>query len=429
MSIVIAIIGFGVIIFIHELGHFIFAKLTGVRVEIFSIGFGPSILKYKRGETLYQLSIIPFGGFCKLAGDDIKDELKGEEYEFYSKPPHIRILIAIGGVLFNFIFAIILFTSVNMLSKYEVLLPPKIYIPEKLYEYPAYKAGLRSGAIIKEINGIKINSYNEIVQIVGTSMGKDLNILFEYEGKLENVKVTPNIDKQTGRSIIGIMNYIETKITYIADDSELKKFGVEKGDRIVAINGEKILTEVDFIEKLNSLIGRDVHFEIEKTDGKIINGNIYLLRNMDLKISFLPDPVLIKGLSFNKAFLKSFKTMKDTVYLFFKSLRLLFTGKVNVNESLGGPIKIIYFSSEIAKTGFRNFLEFYGLLSVILVIMNLLPIPAVDGSYVLFFLLEVILRKPLNKKLIIKIQTIGMIFLFILMGFVFINDILFFLKK
>lgn len=429
MGIILAIIGFGVIVFIHELGHFVFAKLTGVKVEIFSIGFGPSIIKYKKGETLYQLSIIPFGGFCKLAGDDIKDEIKGEPFEFYSKPASIRILISIGGVLFNFIFAIFLFTSVNMMGRYDVILPPKIYIPERLYEYPAYKAGLRTGAIIKKINDYEIKSYNDIIQIVGTALGKDLNIVYEYEGKIYNVNITPLIDKNSGRSIIGIMNYIETKITYIEDSSELAKFGVEKGDRIIKINDEQILTEVDFVEKLNNLVGKEVFFEVEKSDGRKLNFSIFLLRNMDLKISFLPDPVYIKGMNIDKAFLKSFSTMSNTVSLFFKSFKLLFSGKVNVNESLGGPIKIIYFSSQIAKTGIRNFLEFYGLLSVILVIMNLLPIPAVDGSYVLFFLFEIISGKPLNKKLIIKIQTVGMVLIFILMGYVFINDILFFIRK
>jgi len=429
MSWILAIIGFGVLIFIHELGHFVFAKLVGVKVETFSIGFGPSIFKFQKGETLYQLSIIPFGGFCKLAGEDLNSEHESKPNEFYSKNPFQRILISLAGVLFNFIFAIMIFTTVNMMPREEIYLPPKIYIPEKLQSYPAYQSGLRTGAIIKEINGIKIENYNQIVNIIGKAFGNDLDIVFEYNGELKNIKVKPLIEKETGRSIIGIMNYIDTTITYISKDSPFNNFGISIGDKIIKVNGIEVITKADIYEELTKNIGKYAKFEILKSDGSIKNIDIFIVRNIDLGISLLPPPVKIKGMNLFFAFINSFKKMGETVSIFFKSLRLLFSGKVNINESVGGPIKIIYFSSEIAKTGIRNFLEFYGLLSIILVIMNLLPIPAVDGSYILFFLIELISGKPLNKKLIITIQSVGMILLFVLMGLVLFNDIMFFVKK
>jgi len=245
MSWILAIIGFGVLIFIHELGHFVFAKLVGVKVETFSIGFGPSIFKFQKGETLYQLSIIPFGGFCKLAGEDLNSDMKVSLMNFIVKIPFQRILISLAGVLFNFIFAIMIFTTVNMMPREEIYLPPKIYIPEKLQSYPAYQSGLRTGAIIKEINGIKIENYNQIVNIIGKAFGNDLDIVFEYNGELKNIKVKPLIEKETGRSIIGIMNYIDTTITYISKDSPFNNFGISIGDKIIKVNGIEVITEAD----------------------------------------------------------------------------------------------------------------------------------------------------------------------------------------
>lgn len=421
--ILISIFFFGIVVLVHEFGHFMAAKLSGVKVEVFAIGWGKGIIKKKIGDTTYQIGWIPFGGVCKMAGDDLSSDLKGEPYEFYSQKPKNKIFISVAGVAMNFIFAILLFFIVSLMPQTVEVTPPKIYISQDLYTLPAYKAGLRSGDIILSINDKKVDSYEEIAYIIANSFGDNLKIKYFRDGKINIITIKPEIEKSTGRSYIGIYPFIEPVIDRVLSGSVLEYYKIEKGDRIVAVGETTITNEVQLQQVLKKHIDKEVTIKIKKTSGDIIPIKLFITENFDLKVKFHTNIKKIPGMNVSKAFVNSFKEIKNTTNLFFKSFKILFSGKVNVRQSVGGPIKIIYFSSEIARTGIRNFLEFFGLLSIILVYMNLLPIPAVDGSYIVFFTIEWIKGKPLNKKLIMTIQSIGMYVLIFLMILVFINDI------
>jgi len=424
-----AIIGFLTLVFVHELGHLVFAKISKINVVRFSIGWGKPIVEKKIGETVYQIGIFPFGGFCQMAGEQIVDDAPIAEGDFYSKKPLPRLLAVSGGVLFNLLLGIVLLSFAGMLPSMNVYLPPVVYIPESLSTQPAYQAGLRSFDEILKINGKEIYSFTDLQTIISQIMGEKLTIEYKRDGQISTVTIVPNVERNTGRSVIGVYPYIKPVIDTVETNSIFKDIGLEKGDLLISVKNEKnisrnILSTADLSEFLESHLYENITFTFQKKDGSIIEKSAFVDKQFDPGLNFYVEYRKTPGLPFYKSFIMSFPKSIDTLDMFIKSLRLLFSGKVDVSQSVSGPVKLIYISSKVVQTGLKNVLEFFALLTLILGATNLLPIPATDGSYILFFLFELISRKKLNPKTISKIQTVGFFLLLALMILVFINDII-----
>lgn len=425
---IIAIIGFLTLVLVHEFGHFVFAKLAKIKVVRFSIGWGKPIWEKQIGETTYQIAIFPFGGFCQMAGEQITNDYVPSEGDFYSKKPLPRLLAVAGGVLFSLLFGVLLMAVAGMLPSVEAFVPPQIYITEELESSPAYTVGLRSFDIITEINGKKIESFSDIQMTIGQAMGKELDIKVLRDGNPLEFKIVPDVERSTGRSIIGIYQYLPPVIDSIDSNSVFKDLNLQKNDRlayIIAENGEKIdvISTVDIPNFIEKHLYENLEFIFQKTDNSFVSKKVFVDKKFNLGLSFFVETRKIDGLPFYKSFVLAFPKSYETLSITIKSIPLLFSGKVNVGQSVAGPIKIIYLSSQVAKTGIKNILEFFALITLVLGLTNLLPIPATDGSYILFFLFELISRKRLNPKLISKIQSIGFFLLLILMVVVIINDI------
>jgi len=425
---IIAIIGFLTLILVHEFGHFVFAKLAKIKVVKFSVGWGKPIWQKQMGETTYQIGIFPFGGFCQMAGEQITDDYVPAEGDFYSKKPFSRLLAVFGGVLFSILFGIILIAIAGTIPTTSIFIPPQIYITEDLQNQPAYQAGLRSFDIIKEIDGKKIDSFSDIQMVVGQAMGKKLNIKVSRDGQNLEFIITPYIERSTGRSIIGIYQYIQPKIEFIEKDSIFNDLGLSKGDLLsllIANNGDKIevISTADISIFLENHLYEDIEFVFQKKDNSTVSKKVFIDKKFDPGIAFHYEIRQNPGLPFFKSLINAFPRSYETLAISLKSIRLLFSGKVDVSQFVAGPIKIIYFSSQVARKGIKNIIEFFALLTLVLGLTNLLPIPATDGSYILFFLFEMISGKKLNPKLISKIQGVGFFLLLILMVIVIINDI------
>ncbi|MEJ5272771.1 MAG: RIP metalloprotease RseP [Spirochaetota bacterium] len=425
---IIAIIGFLTLVLVHEFGHFIFAKLAKIKVVRFSIGWGKPIWEKQIGETTYQIGVFPFGGFCQMAGEQITDDYIPSEGDFYSKKPFSRLLAVAGGVLFSLLFGVLLMAIAGTIPSIETFVPPQIYITEDLQNQPAYQAGLRSLDIITEIDGKKIESFSDVQMIVGQAMGKKLSIKVLREGKELSFEIIPDVERSTGRSIIGIYQYLPPIIDMVIDNSVFSDLNLQKNDKlsyIIAENGEKIEVKStadipNFIEKH---LYENLEFVFTKSDNNTVSKKVFVDKKFNLGISFYIETRKVNGLPFYKSLFLAFPKSYETLAITIKSIPLLFSGKVNVGQSVAGPIKIIYLSSQVAKTGIKNILEFFALITLVLGLTNLLPIPATDGSYILFFLFEMISRKRLNPKLISKIQSVGFFLLIILMIIVVLNDI------
>jgi len=435
-TIILGIISIGILIFVHELGHFLMARAVGIRVEVFSIGWGKGIQLFKWKDTKIQLGWIPFGGYCKMAGDSAHDNLTGSKDEYYSSPPINRIIVALGGPLFNFMFAILLFTMIMMIGYQITTYPNKIILakPQDINENtqltPAQKAGLKNGDIIIAINGKEVNNWDDITENIVRNALKKIQITVLRDEKELNLEVIPDIDKSSGRGVIGIYPWVEPVVGGVLPNSDAKKLGIKPGDRIVSVDGMPIHNQMEFYHILSKKKGQSINLVIER-NGKKLNYDVLIGRNSDITLGIyfrqikLHSPKYSLPESIELGIKKSLEATRDTV----RGMVLLFSGKIRAKTAVAGPAKIIYLSGVIAKEGFVYFLQVMSYISIAFFIMNLIPFPALDGSHIIIALLEAIRRKKPNLEVIQRIQAIGFTLLILLLLFVTFNDISSFIKR
>ncbi|HPD55723.1 MAG TPA: RIP metalloprotease RseP [Smithellaceae bacterium] len=346
ISIISVIVLLGVLIFFHELGHFLAARLGGVGVTKFSLGFGPKIIGRKIGATEYVLSLIPLGGYVKLVGESDTDKLSPQEEKisFARQPVWKRILIVFAGPFFNFLLAVIIFTSVYI---YGVPALGNI-VGEVQKDSAAYQAGIQNGDKIISIDGKPIRYWDDIRPIIAQSQGKPLEIVLHRQDKEKTVVVEPKLSKTS--NILG-------------EEVEAYLIGVSPSDNFIT-------------ERRNLWQASAIGLE------------------------------------------KTWQFCKLTVIVIGKMI----VGDVSP-KNLGGPIFIAQAAGAVAKEGFIPFLFLMALLSVNLAVINLFPIPILDGGHIMFNLIELARGKPMTPKWQGIFQQIGFIFLILLMIFVVMIDL------
>jgi regulator of sigma E protease len=346
INIVSVVILLGVLIFVHEFGHFLMAKRAGVGVMKFSLGFGPRIIGKKIGETEYILSLIPLGGYVKLLGESPGEELSEEEDKrsFLKQPVRKRIGIVAAGPVFNLLLAILIFTIVNVIGL-PVLTAE---IGNLQTDSAALSAGMKSGDKIVDVDGSAITKWDELSEIISQSKGKQLLITVHRDGQSLSLTVVPKLMKTTN---------------HFGETVEAYKIGVSPLPRT-------------FIERQN--------------------------------------PLSAFGRGLNQTWMIS----KLTVI----SIVKMFQGVVSP-KSLGGPILIAQIAGAQVREGIVPFILFMAMLSINLAILNLLPIPVLDGGHLLFYMLEMATGREINLRWREKAQQVGFVLLILLMVFVFMLDI------
>lgn len=355
MTLLWAVILFGLLIFFHELGHFIVAKMVGVRVLKFSLGFGPKLLGKKIGDTEYLLSAIPLGGYVKPLGEDPEDELTEEEkpYSFNYQPVWKRAAIVIAGPVFNLVLAFLIFTSFLALQM-PVMVPDlesiTTTIDSVMEGSPADTAGFRTDDEIKAVNGEDVMDWSEMAAVFSKNPGKELNVKVMRGNEVVSLTVTPESVKGTD----------------------------EKGEEV-------IIGRIGISKKLSGTV-----FESK---------------------SILSAP--FKGMQ------AVYEWCAVTIEVVVK----LFSGGISAKQ-IGGPILIVDAAAKAAEVGAYTYFNFIAIISINLAILNLLPVPVLDGGHLLFFGLEALRRKPLSDKVMLAANKIGMMLLLLLITFVFYNDII-----
>ena len=451
-TILLGLFGLGVIIFIHEFGHFIAAKLNGIEVEIFSIGFGKKLFGFKHNKTLYQISVIPFGGYCKLKGDDmlriaIQDDLTkipDEEGSFFSVHPLRRVAVAVAGPVANLVFAFIVLTVVwwsgftIYSSSNKIVLATDYSINKFLSEPPATKAGLQTGDIITGINGRKVRNFQDLLEIVSENPGKNLIMTIKRNEKRINLKVVPELDTNTGAGRIGVYAWIKPEIWKISKNSAAWIAGLKPGD---------IITYADKTRVKNVL---DISRVLKKKPSKIVvkvlrNGNSFTATLLpfynekgipELGITFKEERYKLGGVGFVNGIKRGYRQTINTIEMTFKGISLMFKG-INMHNAVAGPLRIGYYIGKSTsngfavgiKTGIVSFSRLLALLSIVLFIMNLLPLPAFDGGQTILFLIEYITGKKVGPKLIYRIQVFGFSLMILLAVVITFSDVLFFMGK
>lgn len=407
---IIFILGF--LIFIHEGGHFIVAKLCKIRVNEFAIGFGPVIFKKQGKETLFQLRLIPLGGFCNMEGEEERSEVEGS-FSKASIPKRIAV-VAAGGLV-NIIFALLIYFTLMSCVGNNVSNVIDTVVPN----YSAQTAGLQENDKILKIDGKKIKNKADLDEALEKSNGNELSILIERDGKEQELKIKPTEEKYNYTGIA--VNATKDKLTEIAalyPDSPGEKQGLQVKDIIIAINDNPIENNAQkLVDYINLSIGKEIRFTVER------NGE-----NIDITI--MPEVMSNYLLGVNLKMAEN-NFINNIYYAFFDTgefaisivdnLRLLFSGGVSIDQ-LMGPVGI---SDVVAQTnGLADFIYILALISISLGFTNLLPFPPLDGGKIVILLIEAIRRKPLKEKTEINIQLIGFIMLMALMVYVTYNDIL-----
>jgi regulator of sigma E protease len=341
------IIVLGILVFVHELGHFSLAKRLGVGVLTFSLGFGPRLIGRKMGETQYQISAVPLGGFVKLIGENPEEEVKEEDRHrsFSAQPIWKRTLIISAGPFFNFFLAVVLFSAINLFG-----IP---FFPSKIGDVspglPAEKAGLKKGDVVLSVDGENVSKWDDLSKVIRNSKGKNLTIKVKRNSETLEMNVTPQSSQV--KNLFG-------------EEVSIFMIGITPSDEVV-------------VEKVG------------------------------------PFEAVGSGL------FQTWQGIKLTVIGIVKLIQRVIPAK-----TIGGPILIAQLAGEQAKRGLLSFALFMAILSINLGVINLFPIPILDGGHFLFLGLEAILRRPISIKKMEMAQQIGLIFIILLMLFAFYNDLI-----
>jgi regulator of sigma E protease len=445
IKIILGLIGLGVVVFVHELGHFLGARLVGIDVEAFSIGWGNPILKKKIGAVEYRLGMFPLGGYCKMRGENEFQEawengqagVNPVPGTYFGAGPLRRILVCFAGPFFNLVFAVLALSiiwgagfEVRTLGNRVVLLS-EISPGER---YPADEAGLKTGDRIIEINGKKIAYYHEVQENIVINPEKPLPIVVERDGKIMRLTVTPNLDKSSGAGRIGVYSWTDPVIDAVVPGGPAAVAGLESGDRIERVNGETISHNLDLLKILESKPAslsvdyarnggeRQARLIPEYSEKGEANLGIAWTSVLYRTPLLSPPAALAKGAG------ESWKTLVVSL----RSLRLLFRG-IDLTQAVSGPVRITYMMGDVAAQGFgqgfgtgiRSMADFLALISIALCVMNLLPLPILDGGMILLFLVELVRRKPISPRVAAVFQTMGAVLIFGLMILAVFGDILY----
>lgn len=446
VNIIIGLLLLSILVFVHELGHFIAARACGVDVLAFSIGFGPVLLKKKIGETEYRISLLPLGGYCSMRGEDAFSkaldenlpEIPKEERCFYGVGKLRRMIIALAGPFANYLTAVICFSIVAAIGTSYVtgsnqIAPVYCYGGER--GLPAELAGLQKGDRIVKINGEATETFDAVFKKIALNPNTKLLFTIERNGTMIETEITPRLNKDTGAGYAGFYSYIPLKISNVTEDSPFAKAGIESGDRVVKINGTEVENTQDLLHYFAKTPGLvTAEFTIDRNGAEItktVDIPYYdeaQVPNLGLIAEGVT--VTVEGKGFFASILAGFTETHKTVREVFKSLGLLFKG-INFKSALAGPLSISNMLGESAKEGFSagfgqgvyNIASFAAFICVSLFIMNLLPIPVLDGGTIFIALVESVARRTLRPKTLYYIQIVGAIVIFALAVFALWADI------
>lgn len=429
--------GLAALIFVHELGHFLVARKVGVVVEKFSLGFGPKLLGFKSGGTEYLISAIPLGGYVKMKGEDYDDASLKEPGSFAGAPVLSRLAIAFAGPLFNILFAVAIYCVVYMVGV-ETLGLVTGAIKDKS---PAQLVGLQAGDRIVEIGGQEVRFWDDLQKIVHNAPGQALNFKVEREGAPGplNFTITPVSEEITtlfgdkkNVGLIGISPLV-THVTFVKKGSAADRAGLLEGDHLLAVDDQPILGWAELKTAAVDKPGQEVTFHVRRNgeellipvtpESKVVEdekGNKVEIGLIGIGMS---GEMVLEQYGVLGALWRGLVETGRLTYMIGVSLKSLIVGSISA-DTIGGPILIFQVYGEYAEQGLSELIRLTALLSINLGLLNLLPIPVLDGGHILFFLIEMAKGRPLSEQSRERAQQVGLFMLISLMIFAFYNDIM-----
>jgi regulator of sigma E protease len=438
----------GAVIVIHEGGHFLVAKAVGIYVKTFSVGFGPKLLRYRWRGTEYALSAVPFGGYVKMAGEGVMEEIQDagtggevdaegvvipESQYFSSKNPWQRMAVVVAGPVANLLLTLVV--CIGLAWGRGVPVIPTTTLGEVAEDSPAAAAGLQSGDEILSVAGQEVSDWGALVDaIVDESEAGRFPIEMRYlrDGRTAEVGVTPTRDAESGRWRVGIDYLPDTRVGKVKKEGPAWRAGLREGDLVVSINGEPMHDYSQIATIVNESI--DEPLEIVWTRGdqefratvvpeaaEVPTPDLESVRTIG-RIQYEPyremRPVnLVQAVSLGAG--ATWRMVDGTVSFLGK----LVTGHAS-RDAVSGPVRIAQFAGEMVQWGFDYLLGFLALFSVNLFLLNLLPVPVLDGGHAVFIGYELVTRRRPNERVQMVATQVGFVLLLLLMAFVITMDVI-----
>lgn len=414
-------IAIGILVFLHEFGHFIAAVLAGVRVETFSIGFGPKLLRFRLARTEFAVSAVPLGGYVKMSGED-PEKPSLAPYDFYAKSPQRRILIALAGPFMNLLTAFLFFALAFQMGR---------YLPSYQVERPVVGKVLSEGVplepgdVILAIDGKPIKDWAEFSRIVAVNPGARLRVTVERDSRRLEVSVDVGTTDD-GLGSVPVLPAVKPIVGRVIKGSPAERAGFEPGDVILSINGKRIKVWDDVVSTIGNSKGAPVVVRVLRNGRELsITAQPEFNRKLGrFTVGIVPEVKLVfvryEGFDAVKRGAREFLLQSET---FFSFLGKLLSGSASV-RSLGGPIAIAEIAGKAGSAGLSNFVYFLGFISLQLGYFNLFPLPVLDGGLILMFLFELLKGGAVSPKLRERFQQVGFVLIALVMALVFYNDIL-----
>jgi regulator of sigma E protease len=415
----------GVLIFVHELGHFLAARRHGVRVLTFSLGFGPKILKVTRGDTEYCVSAIPLGGYVKMAGENPEDPRSGQPDEFLSKTKWQRFQILFAGPAMNIILAVVVLAIVfaQGAQMFVYMEQPPI-IGAIRPDSPAAQAGLRRNDRVLTVAGREIGTWADLeLEIVTRRPNRDVGLTLLRDGMTVSTTVRPVAEGRYESGDIGVLPLSNPIIDSVIPGDIAEAAGFKGGDVVLAINGEPVVTSEHFRQIIGQLGERPILFTVRRGSEQVDLSATPKDRGDGAKVGlYISDPTKSFKPGPLEALRMSVEQNIKSSGLIFRTLGGLFTGATSVRQ-LQGPVGIAQLSGESAQEGFISLLALMAMLSINLGILNLMPVPVLDGGHILIMALEGIARRDFSMAVKEKMLLAGFVVLMMLMVTVIYNDL------
>ncbi len=423
-----------IIVFIHELGHFSFARLFGVRVLDFSIGFGKSIKSWEtKSKTVFNLRLLPFGGYVKMNGEEISEKSQTSD-SYSSKKYYQKLLITLGGPIFNFILAVAIFFIINLFGIYKIMPIVGDVLPNSI----AHKQGIEKGDLILKIDGFEISSFSDAQLILSKRLGEsgDLEVkILRNENYYEFYLPINNwlSSKEPSNLLyeLGIFPPLEPIIGSVIEASSAAEGGIKPGDKILEINNKSVSYWGDIRKEINKSRGNEIPVKILRENNinvlrvkPNLSENVFVWQ-IGVRSSFeLSDKArVLEKFSMKDSFKNSISQTYNVIENSITFIGKIIFGQVSA-KNLGGPVMIGQYAGEsVIYGGLYSFFYLIALISISLGIVNLFPLPVLDGGQALILTIEKIIGRDLPDRILEFFYRLGTAFLIFLFVFVFFNDI------
>jgi regulator of sigma E protease len=423
----------GVMILVHELGHFWAARFFKVKVDVFSFGFGPRLFGFRRGDTDYRFSLFLFGGYVKMVGDQPGDAHAADPDGFLSKPRWQRLIILFAGPFMNVVLAVAVLTGLYMVSYEKIIDDNGAVVGHVIADSPAAKAGIVAGDKIVKIDGNTNPDWEDILTREIERVDRPMSVTVQRGNYTFNTTVTPVLDEKSGMGDAGWEGQNAIQVGAVSEGMPAAAAGLKKGDLLLKVNGTAIHSRYTLPDIIKRSDGKPVTLEFSRAGFPPGVTRTVVMQpkftNMDgsarWMIGVSPEVkwnIQKESLSLPAAFAESVKQNARFGTLIVEMLRGIVERRVPA-KTLSGPIGIAGQATEAAKEGPASFLTLMSMVSLNLAILNLLPIPILDGAHILTLLIEMVMGRDISLNVKEGMLKVGFVFLMMLMVFVIYNDI------